>query len=496
MQRMNHESGTSLSLLQRIRDGDQAGWRRVVELYSPLVYHWCRRWGADGADADDVAQEVFQAASASVGSFRRGREGDTFRGWLRGITRNKVLVFWRGRGKHPDPVGGSGDENMLGNLTVVNSFFLNNSALGNGGGPGGLLLLNDTINGNSAGTNGGGVSLTGGAVQFQNTIAAGNVAGLAGADVFTAPGLAVSDLGGNLLGTLLGANGFTLATHTGDPLLGPLQNNGGSFAGVGGARQIVQTEALRPGSPAIGLGTAVAGLATDERGFPGIAGGRNAPSAGAFEPQLAANATHNQAFVESVYETLLNRVADPGGLAGWTAFLDQGLSPVTVVLVLESSPEYRADAVQAIYQRYLHRDADAGGLAVFAGAFGVGLTDEQIAGILISSPEYDQLHGGSVAGFVTGLYEDGLGRAPDFAGSTAATQALATGGTRIAVAGSILGSPEYRGNQATAGYQSLLGRDGDPAGLAAFAQLLGAGMSDEFLTAALIGSPEGFANRR
>src|SRR5947209_11142031 len=104
---MNHESGTSLSLLQRIRDGDQAGWRRVVELYTPLVYHWCRRWGADGADADDVLQEVFQAAAVSITSFRREREGDTFRGWLRGITRNKVLVFWRVRGRNPEPAGGS-----------------------------------------------------------------------------------------------------------------------------------------------------------------------------------------------------------------------------------------------------------------------------------------------------------------------------------------------------------------------------------------------------
>jgi RNA polymerase sigma-70 factor (ECF subfamily) len=64
-------------------------------------------WGAEGPDADDIAQEVFQAASQSIGAFRREREGDTFRGWLRAITRHKVLAHQRSRRHDPDPVGGS-----------------------------------------------------------------------------------------------------------------------------------------------------------------------------------------------------------------------------------------------------------------------------------------------------------------------------------------------------------------------------------------------------
>jgi RNA polymerase sigma-70 factor (ECF subfamily) len=104
---VTHESGTSLSLLQRIRNGEELGWQRVVELYSPLVYHWCRRWGVEGADADDLLQEVFHAASQGIASFRRERENDTFRGWLRAITHHKVLVFWRSRDRHPASPGGS-----------------------------------------------------------------------------------------------------------------------------------------------------------------------------------------------------------------------------------------------------------------------------------------------------------------------------------------------------------------------------------------------------
>jgi RNA polymerase sigma-70 factor (ECF subfamily) len=93
--------------LQRIRGGDTSGWRQVVDLYTPLIYHWCRRWGVEGADAEDVLQEVFQAAAQGIADFRREREGDTFRGWLRGITRHKVLAYWRGHGRHPEASGGS-----------------------------------------------------------------------------------------------------------------------------------------------------------------------------------------------------------------------------------------------------------------------------------------------------------------------------------------------------------------------------------------------------
>jgi RNA polymerase sigma-70 factor (ECF subfamily) len=100
-------SGTSLTLLQRIRQGDPDGWGRVVDLYSPLVRYWCRRWGVHGQDADDLLQEVFSPAARSIGSFRREQEGDSFRSWLRALTRNKILGHWRTRGRQPEAAGGS-----------------------------------------------------------------------------------------------------------------------------------------------------------------------------------------------------------------------------------------------------------------------------------------------------------------------------------------------------------------------------------------------------
>jgi RNA polymerase sigma-70 factor (ECF subfamily) len=101
------EGGTSLTLLERLRANEPDAWRTMVHLYTPLVYRWCALLGVKGADADDVSQEVFRAASAGLAGFRHDRAGDTFRGWLRGITRNRVLLHFRGAARAPQGVGGT-----------------------------------------------------------------------------------------------------------------------------------------------------------------------------------------------------------------------------------------------------------------------------------------------------------------------------------------------------------------------------------------------------
>ncbi|HVA51598.1 MAG TPA: RNA polymerase sigma factor [Pirellulales bacterium] len=98
---------TSLTLLGRVRDGDEEAWRRLVHLYGPLVARWCGHRGVTGQDADDIQQEVFQAVATGLEGFRRDRPGDTFRGWLRGVTRNKLLDHFRRRGKDPQAQGGT-----------------------------------------------------------------------------------------------------------------------------------------------------------------------------------------------------------------------------------------------------------------------------------------------------------------------------------------------------------------------------------------------------
>src|SRR5262245_36645258 len=98
---MNDSQATSLTLLQRVQARQPDAWERLVDLYAPLVLHWCRRGGLHGDDADDVFQEVFRSLAEHIADFRRDRPGDSFRGWLRTITRNKLLDHFRRIKKHP-----------------------------------------------------------------------------------------------------------------------------------------------------------------------------------------------------------------------------------------------------------------------------------------------------------------------------------------------------------------------------------------------------------
>jgi RNA polymerase sigma-70 factor (ECF subfamily) len=98
---------TSRSLLNLARERDSTAWQRMVELYTPLVYFWCRRTSLPEQDIPDVVQDVFRAVVTGLGSFRKQRPGDTFRGWLRTITRSKLNDSFRRRGRTPPAPGGS-----------------------------------------------------------------------------------------------------------------------------------------------------------------------------------------------------------------------------------------------------------------------------------------------------------------------------------------------------------------------------------------------------
>lgn len=99
--------GTSLTLIERVRANEDGAWSRLIDLYTPMIRHWCRRIGLQDVDVDDVVQDVCQAALAGFADFRRDRPGDTFRGWLRVITRNALSLHHRRNRRVPKADGGS-----------------------------------------------------------------------------------------------------------------------------------------------------------------------------------------------------------------------------------------------------------------------------------------------------------------------------------------------------------------------------------------------------
>jgi RNA polymerase sigma-70 factor (ECF subfamily) len=106
-QRSGLSGSTSRTLLTGLRANDAAAWERLVTLYAPLVCHWCRQQGLPETELADLLQEVFQSVAAHIGRFRKERAGDTFRGWLRTITRNKIADVYRKRAVQPQAVGGT-----------------------------------------------------------------------------------------------------------------------------------------------------------------------------------------------------------------------------------------------------------------------------------------------------------------------------------------------------------------------------------------------------
>ncbi len=110
------DARTSTTLLRLAQGNDPAAWERLVNLYSPLVYRWCRQAGLQDADCVDLGQEVFRAVARKLGAFRRDRAGDSFRGWVRTITKNKLRDHFRARAHAAEAVGGSTAQNMLGQV--------------------------------------------------------------------------------------------------------------------------------------------------------------------------------------------------------------------------------------------------------------------------------------------------------------------------------------------------------------------------------------------
>ena len=93
---------TSLSWLGRLATAPNGpDWRRLVDVYGPLLRGWLTRAGVPTGDHDDLVQEVMVVVVRRVGEFDHRGPG-AFRGWLRGILANHIKKFFRDRPILPD----------------------------------------------------------------------------------------------------------------------------------------------------------------------------------------------------------------------------------------------------------------------------------------------------------------------------------------------------------------------------------------------------------
>jgi RNA polymerase sigma-70 factor (ECF subfamily) len=81
---------TSTTWLGRLTAApSDADWRRLLDVYGPLLRRWLTRAGVAASDHDDLAQEVLAVVVEKVAGFERRGPG-AFRGWLRRILANRV----------------------------------------------------------------------------------------------------------------------------------------------------------------------------------------------------------------------------------------------------------------------------------------------------------------------------------------------------------------------------------------------------------------------
>ena len=240
--------------------------------------------GDDGGGIRNITGGTLTLTNSTVSGNDAGDDGGGIRNFgTTNVFSSTIANNRAGLNSSPNNIGGGGVFNG-GTLTLTNSTVSGNVARNNGGG-----IFNESTadsfsstiannradaDSNGSGIGGGVFNLSGNTFNFQNTIIANNQVGSNPNNIRDCAGTLTSK-GYNLI-RITPPGECNVAPVTGDvfssdPLLGPLQNNGGS----------TQTHALLAGSPAIdggnpgGCGDNLGALLTDQRGFPRSIDGNN-----------------------------------------------------------------------------------------------------------------------------------------------------------------------------------------------------------------------------
>src|SRR5439155_11779360 len=105
---------TSASLLEQLRAAaDGPAWRRLVDIYTPLLRGWLGRYGLQPTDCEDLVQEVLAVVVRELPGFEHNQRPGAFRRWLRTILVHRVQAFWRARQTRPQATGDSDLAKMI-----------------------------------------------------------------------------------------------------------------------------------------------------------------------------------------------------------------------------------------------------------------------------------------------------------------------------------------------------------------------------------------------
>ena len=108
---------TRASLLLRLRQAppDQEAWAEFVDRYGRQIHAWCRRWGLQEADAQDVTQTVLLQLASRLRTFSYD-PALRFRAWLKTLTHHAWSDFLSACRPADKGSGDSGVQGLLDNL--------------------------------------------------------------------------------------------------------------------------------------------------------------------------------------------------------------------------------------------------------------------------------------------------------------------------------------------------------------------------------------------
>lgn len=168
-------------------------------------------------------------------------------------------------------------------------------------------------------------------------------------------------------------------------------------------------------------------------------------------------------FVSGLYQSLLGRPADSAGLASWVNMLQSGQSRLQVIEAFERTPEALATKVARWYQQDLGWNSPLAdlkqdpGVLYWSTLLDSGQTDNAVLAQMLTTSDFWASHGASNAGYVTGLYQALIGRAPDAPALNYFAGLLQNGASRLSIIQTLQGTAEAKQTTVAHWYQDLLG---------------------------------------
>jgi hypothetical protein len=200
----------------------------------------------------------------------------------------------------------------------------------------------------------------------------------------------------------------------------------------------------------------------------------------------------NANFVESLYVSLLGRLADPASLSVLTEQLDAGATRAAIATGIWNSPEHFGYEVNGFYANFLHRVSDPEGRGYWIGLLQQGVGEQAVVDGFLASAEYQHVNAGASA-MAAALYNDVLSRPADPPGLAAWQTWLQTYSPVVAAFDFVRSAESYQ-RAVDAYFSAFLRRATDDSGATLVSELQAGTATIESVAIGFLASNEYFSD--